>query len=165
MLKFCLDPESLDQKTAGSNEAGSLHCRRRSRAVGASPLIRNIPSARGRILFPARCARRRAGALLSSASFLCARRRRIRPAVGLRKRWLRCRVFGSSVAAKAEKRCRQSCDGKYADQSGFHESFSFFYLQCMKASRDGLALYTMQNGKGARLFRGVGREYFLQKRE
>jgi hypothetical protein len=35
----------------------------------------------------------------------------------------------------------------------------------MKASRDGLALYTMQNGKGARLFRGVGGEYFFEKRE
>jgi hypothetical protein len=35
----------------------------------------------------------------------------------------------------------------------------------MKASRDGLALYIMQNRKGARLFRGVGEEYFLRKRE
>jgi hypothetical protein len=31
----------------------------------------------------------------------------------------------------------------------------------MKASRDDLALYTMQNGIGERLFRGMGEEYFL----
>jgi hypothetical protein len=35
----------------------------------------------------------------------------------------------------------------------------------MKASRDGLALYTMQNGIGERLFRRKAEEYFLQKRE
>jgi hypothetical protein len=35
----------------------------------------------------------------------------------------------------------------------------------MKASRDGLALYTVQNGKGARLFQGAGEEYFFEKRE
>jgi len=35
----------------------------------------------------------------------------------------------------------------------------------MKASRDGLPLYTMQNGIGGRLFRCVGGEYFLGKRE
>jgi hypothetical protein len=30
----------------------------------------------------------------------------------------------------------------------------FSYLLCMKASRDGLALYTMQNRKESGLFRG-----------
>jgi len=35
----------------------------------------------------------------------------------------------------------------------------------MKASRDGLALYTMQKGIGERLFRVTEEEYFLQKRE
>jgi hypothetical protein len=35
----------------------------------------------------------------------------------------------------------------------------------MKASCDGLAMYTMQNGIGARLFRGEGGEYFLKEWE
>jgi hypothetical protein len=35
----------------------------------------------------------------------------------------------------------------------------------MKASCDGLALHTMQNGIGARLFREMGGEYFLGKWE
>jgi hypothetical protein len=32
----------------------------------------------------------------------------------------------------------------------------------MKASRDGVAFYTMQNGKGGRLFQRAGEEYFLK---
>src|SRR5579864_1614960 len=55
--------------------------------------LRNIPSARGRTLFPVRCADRHAGVLRSSVSFLCATRRRILPAVERRKRWLRCRFL------------------------------------------------------------------------
>jgi hypothetical protein len=69
-------------------------------------------------------------------------------------------LFGFIGSGKSRDGCRQSCDGKYADQSGFHESFSFYYLHCMKASRDGLALYTMQNWKGERLFRGAEEKYF-----
>jgi hypothetical protein len=41
----------------------------------------------------------------------------------------------------------------------------FSCLQCMKASRDGLALYTMQNGRGERIIPQAGKEYFFGKRE
>jgi len=71
-------------------------------------------------------------------------------------------VFGFVGCGKGRHGCCQSCDGEYADQSAFHESFSSSDFEFMKASCDDLAMYTMQNENEERLFRGAGGEYFFK---
>src|SRR6185312_11198674 len=68
--------------------------------------LRNIPSARGQILFPVRSGRR-AGTWLSSASFLCAAWRRILPAGCLRRqRWFYWPWLGWIVVPRRQRpRC------------------------------------------------------------
>src|SRR6185437_7379639 len=74
-------------------------------------------------------------------------------------------VFGSSAAAKAESDVARVAIVSMRTSAVFMRVSPFFFFAFMKASRDGLALYTMQNRKGERLFRCEAEEYFLQKRE
>ena len=69
-------------------------------------------------------------------------------------------VFGSS-AATAEMDVASVAIVSMRTRPVFMR-VSPFNLRCMKASRDGLALYTMQNGIGARLFRCEAEDIFCE---
>jgi hypothetical protein len=66
----------------------------------------------------------------------------------------------SSVAAKAEMDVARVATVSMRTSAVFMRVSPFSICLCMKASRDGLALYTMQNRIGGHLFRGWEKNIF-----